>query len=240
MKKRIEFLPSTLEERKKFYEKELSIKKFKQWLKKNNLPIPQICAIDAGTETKITLKKEWKNTLFYFPFSELKEKIKKYCPEDVYYDRNQYKNPEKVLKTLNFNSWIAQELVFDIDADNLPGCECKNNQKVCYRCLKIAYKSALNMKLFLQRKGFKKIGIVYSGRGFHIHVFDKNAFRLTIKKREKLNKELADFPIDEWVSRGYIKLIRMPYTLNGLVSKECLPIDRELSLIKTFQLTNTK
>jgi len=233
MKKRIEFTPATLEKRKEFYEKEFSINKFKQWLKKNNLPLPQICAIDAGTETKIALKKELRNTLFYFPFSELKEKIKKYCPEDVYYDRNQYKNSNNVLKTLNFNNWLAQELVFDIDADNLE-CECKNNQKVCYRCLKIAYEYALKIKLFLQSKGFKKIGIVYSGRGFHIHVFDKNAFRLTIKEREKLNKELSDFPIDEWVSRGYIRLIRMPYTLNGLVSKKCLPVDAKFDIRKNF------
>ena len=51
------FRESTLNERKEFYEKEFKLKPMISWFKKNNLRFPQICAIDAGTETKIAKKR---------------------------------------------------------------------------------------------------------------------------------------------------------------------------------------
>lgn len=54
MKKRaFPFRSSTLTERKEFYEKEFSIEKAKEWFRKNKMPLPQLCAIDSGTETRI-------------------------------------------------------------------------------------------------------------------------------------------------------------------------------------------
>src|SRR3989338_6437417 len=113
----MEFRKSTLNERKEFYEKEFSIAKVKAWFKKNNMPLPQLCAVDAGSESGIILDKKNKDKMLYFKFSELKGKIKKYLPEDIYYDRNRYKSPDKILKTLDFNNLknrVSEELVFDI------------------------------------------------------------------------------------------------------------------------------
>ncbi|VVB80461.1 DNA primase small subunit PriS [uncultured archaeon] len=231
MKKKREFRPATLDERKKFYETEFSIKKVKKWFKKNNLPTPQLCAIDTGTETGITLKKEWKNTLFYFPFNKLEEKIKKYCPEDVYYDRNIYTNPNEVLNTLKFETYIGQQLVFDIDLDNLRG---KKNQKINSENIKRAYGITKKMVTVLKNNGFKKMQIVYSGRGFHIHVFDKKAFTLRDYERKKLNKTLKEFPIDPWVSAGHIRLIRMPYSLHGMISRKVIPIMNSFNETETI------
>ena len=39
-----------------------------------------------------------------------------------------------------------------------------------------------------------------------------------------MNKKFRDYPIDPWVSRGFIRLIRMPYSLNGLVSRVVKPV----------------
>jgi DNA primase catalytic subunit len=221
----IPFRPSSLSERSIFYDREFSITKVKNYFKKNKIKLPQICALDAGTETGIIINKKLKNMMLYLPFSELKEKIKKYIPEDVYYDRNTYLNPKKVLKNLNFNSWISQELVFDIDSDNIK-CTHKRNQPLCKECLKKAYKSAIRMKK--QLKGyFKRIVIVYSGRGFHIHILDKKSYNLSIKEREKLNRMVSKFPIDPWVSKGYIRLIRMPYSLNSLISRKVIPLNKK-------------
>jgi DNA primase catalytic subunit len=221
MKKETEFRPATLEERKKFYEKEFSVEKVKMWLKENSLPIPQLCAIDAGTDTKIILKKEWKNSLFYFPFDKLKEKIKKYWPEDIYYDRNIYINPKKVLINLKFEPYTRQQLVFDIDLDNMGK---KENQKINSKNINRAYRIAKKMIAILKKEGFRKMQILYSGRGFHIHIFDKGGFDLTNSERERLNKKLKKFPIDPWVSAGHIRLIRMPYSLHGMVSRKVIPI----------------
>src|SRR3989344_4201577 len=221
--KNFPFRHSTLSERKEFYEKEFSVSKIKKWFKSNNLPLPQLCALDPGSETKIILDKKLKNNLLYFSFNQLPRKIKQYIPEDVYYDRNIYKDYKKILKTLKFNNYFSQELAFDVDADNII-CDHPKNKSVCKKCLNKIYKAALKMKGEINDLGFKKIEIVYSGRGFHVHVMDKKASLLSVKERSSLNKKFKKFPIDPWVSRGYIRLIRMPYSLNSLVSRKTMPI----------------
>ncbi len=232
-RKKEEFRVSTLAEREQFYAKEFSVSKVKSWFRKNNLPLPQLCAVDAGSESGIILDKKQKNKMLYFKFSELNEKIKKYVPEDIYYDRNRYKNPDKILKTLDFNNLnnrVGEELVFDIDVDNF---KQKNKKgKINNENLKKLYKIALKMRKELLNIGFKKIGIIYSGRGFHVHVFDKKASLLNVKQRDQLNKKLKNYPIDPWVSRGYIRLIRMPYSLHGLVSKIVTPVNNRNFEIK--------
>ena len=164
------FRESTLNERKEFYEKEFKLKPMISWFKKNNLRFPQICAIDAGTETKIAKKREWENSLFYFHFRDLNKKIKKYIPEDIYYDRNIYKNPNLRFKNLGHYNFLldknvlAQELVFDIDADNI-SCHHEKSQQICDLCLQKAYNSTIKLNSTLHKKfNFKKTAIVYSGR----------------------------------------------------------------------------
>jgi len=215
------FRASTLKEREEFYEKEFDLEIVIKWFREKGMKLPQLCAVDAGTETGIIVNKKMSGILFYFKFEELKEKIKKYVPEDIYYDRNIYTNPEEILDTLNFNNPISQELAFDIDADNLR-CDCKN-KNICDSCIDLAFEWAKKMKKELKRE-FKQVEIIYSGRGFHLHVFDKKAFLLNAKERELLNKKFSNFPIDKWVSGGYIRLIRLPYSLNGLVSRKVIPL----------------
>lgn len=219
-----EYRPTTLLERKAFYESEFSLNKVRSWFRGRALP--QLCAVDAGSDTKVIIDRRLKDKLLYFPFSELKEKIGKYLPEDVYYDRNTYENPATVLENLdfrNFRKHLKQELAFDIDVDNIP-CRHPRGQEVCDLCLSKAFGGALDMKKKLDGE-FSKVKLVYSGRGFHIHVLDERAFHLTIKERARLSRRFSVYPIDPWVSRGYIRLIRMPYTLNALVSRIVKPVD---------------
>ena len=224
MKKSYDFRAASLYERREFYEKEFSVKKVKKWFKDNRMRLPQICAVDAGSETRIIIDKKLAGEMLYFKFSELKKKIKKYSPEDVYYDRNFYEDAEKKLKKLKLGEWAKQELVFDIDADNIK-CDHGKGKQICKKCLKKAYNWTLKMKKVLEEKfRFVKTRIVYSGRGFHIHVLDKRAFLLSKEERQGLVKKLNKFPIDPWVSRGYIELIRLPYSLNGLVSRKVIPL----------------
>ena len=67
--------------------------------------------------------------------------------------------------------------------------------------------------------------IVYSGRGFHIHVLDKETHKMKYAERKRLANQIKeDYPIDEWVSSGNMRLIRLPYSLHGMVSRICLPL----------------
>jgi len=228
MKKR-EFRASSLQERKEFYEKEFNIEKVKKWFFDNGMQLSQLCALDAGSETGIIIDKKLKGEMLYFPFSELKKKIKKYIPEDLYYDRNIYENPNAILRTLQFDKFLLQELVFDIDADNII-CDCEKAE-LCDPCITKTFRWAKKMKKELE-KDFDDVKLVYSGRGFHVHILDKRAFKLSVNERIKLNKKFSDYPIDPWVSKGHIRLIRMPYSLNGLVSRKVIPIENNLKFNK--------
>lgn len=218
--KKGEFRVSSLKERREFYEKEFEIGKVRKWFRKNKLK-PQICAIDAGSDTGIIIDKKLKGFMLYFHFSELGKKIKKYVPEDIYYDRNFYENPGLELKKLKFREWKKQELVFDIDADNI-SCSCES---LCLKCLGKAYSKTLEMRKVLREKfGIRKIQIVYSGEGFHLHVLDEKTFNWGIKERKEFVKNFERFPIDSWVSTGNVSLIRLPYSLNSTVSRKTIPL----------------
>ena len=225
-----QFRPATLQERSEFYEKEFSIEKVKSWFALNNLPLPQFCAVDAGSESGVIISTKLKNQLLYFPFQELSKKIKQYLPEDIYYDRNVYRNPKKVLQTLKFREIKKQELAFDVDADNI-FCRHPPKERVCCKCLRKAHFWALKLDKEL-KKIFNKTALVYSGRGFHIHVLDKKAFLLSSKERSKLNKKFSKYPVDPWVSNGHSPLIRLPYSLNSPVSRITMPLSSKEKFIK--------
>ncbi len=216
------FRSSTIAERRKFYREEFSLSAVKRWFRDCALTLPQICALDAGTETNIILNPALKNTLLYFPFEELRQKIKQYAPEDIYYDRAYYADPLRILATLRFQKALSQELVFDVDADNIP-CRYHNRKKICEHCIAQVYKAALAIIDNLKHR-FKTIALVYSGRGFHIHVLDREAFFLSHDERRRLTQNFSRYPIDPWVSEGKIHLIRMPYSLNALVSRRVTPL----------------
>jgi len=73
---------------------------------------------------------------------------------------------------------------------------------------------------------FGNIRVVYSGRGFHLHVLDSSVLWWTRKKRLNFANSLIKkgFVMDEWVTAGGIRMIRLPYSLNGLVSRIAMPL----------------
>lgn len=239
----MKFKVSNLKDRELFYKNEFNIKKVASFFKKK----PQLFAIDCGTETKIIKdKSKYKKIINLKPdinYKELKERLIYYLPEDVYYDRNVYKNPNKCLKFKNCflcKNFLGQELAFDIDPENITCKKCgrKKFPKFCIHSLRIALEDSLNLYKEL-KKEFKKVKIVYSGRGYHIHVFDKRAYKLSIRERGNLNNKYIRYHIDPWVSYGKIRLIRLPYSLNSLVSRIVIPL--KLKEIKKFNpLSNKK
>lgn len=231
------FRPATLAERKSFYEKEFSLKKAMSWFGNKK---PQLIAIDAGTDTKTIKNKSWSNILFYCYLEEIEEKIKKYIPEDIYYDRNIYKRPELRFNNLNHYNFlsdsnvIGQELIFDVDANNIL-CNHPKNQLVCNSCLQKMWQETKKLSAELKNKlGFKRIKIVYSGKGFHVHVQDKSAYSLTKQERINITRKLNHYPIDSWVSNGNIELVRFPFSLNAQVSRVAIPIKKTFNPKETI------
>ena len=223
------FIPSTLKQRSSFYKNEFEIKKVEHYFKIK----PQFLALDLGTETRIIKNKKDLNKLkiIKVDFKTLKRELISYQPEDVYYDRNIYKDPNKCLKELCFKkcpgcrNWLGQEFAFDLDANNIK-CKCKTKEKICEICLNKA--KELTLKFYKDlKKDFRNVHVIYSGRGFHLIIKDKKAYKFSIKQRNSLNKKFTKYPIDPWVSQGKIRLMRLPYSLNALVSRITTPIKIE-------------
>jgi DNA primase catalytic subunit len=223
---------SILEERKQFYTSEFNLKKVAQWFKEGVGKTK--FAIIIGRHTKIypeKYKEDAETTIIideYKNLEDLRQQILEFLPEAVYYDRSVY--DEKDCKT-------GQELAFDLDPENIT-CpihgtlddKMKRMQGLsfCELELEMVKQEAVGLCEFLERS-FSEVKAVYSGRGFHIHVLDPKAYQMSIQKREELAQKVknAGFHIDSWVTSGEMRLIRLPWSLNGLVSRIVLPLTKK-------------
>ncbi len=228
---------SSLRERKEFYEKEFNEKKAKSWL---NFVNRDVVVLDLGSDSGIYKKgtrPRDKKSMLYFEKKKIKQELRKkllsYLPEDAYYDRNIYDTKGKI---------ISQELIFDLDPENIECENCANYKNIysfCPDCFNEVKRQTAKLYKELSKK-FRRLKIVYSGRGFHIHVIDKKAYIMSFKERKKLTKSLLKkgYAIDEWVSEGNIDLVRLPYSLHGLVSRIVTPLT--LAQLKNITLESHK
>jgi len=223
---------STLEERRQFYTGNFSPQKAAEWFHQG-LGRTKFAVI-IGRHTKIypqKYKQDASTTIIieeYQTIRDIQTQILEFLPEAVYYDRNVYDANDRK---------VGQELAFDLDPENITcpihgtlADKMKQLQGLsfCELELEMVKKEAVGLYGFLSER-FDDVRAVYSGRGFHLHVLDSNAYILTVEERLELSKEvkLVGFHIDEWVTSGEMRLIRLPYSLNGLVSRIVLPLTKQ-------------
>jgi len=223
---------TTIEERNEFYMREFDTKKVQEWFGKRFDRTK--FAVIMGKHTKIYLEKyqeDAETTVIideYQTLKDVQDQIVDFLPEAVYYDRNVYDIDDQI---------IGQELAFDLDPENVT-CPVHGNLEdkmerqqglsFCEIELEIVRKEAIELYEYLQSQ-FSDLRAVYSGRGFHLHVLDKDAYAKSIAERLSLAREVKQkgFHIDEWVSSGEYRLIRLPFSLNGLVSRIVLPLKKK-------------
>jgi len=222
---------STLKERKEFYQKEFNAEKLKDWFPNWNENSAVKFAVIIGRHTRIFPRKygeDASTTIIideYNDFEDVKIQILEFLPESAYYDRNVYNEKDKV---------VGQELAFDLDPENLTcpihgtlADKMKRHQGLAFCELELNMVKKETIKLHEElEKQFSQMRVVYSGRGFHIHVFDKEPFTWSYRKKQTLAKGLKKkgFLIDEWVTTGGMRLIRLPYSLHGMVSRIVLSV----------------
>lgn len=221
---------STLEEREQFYRQELNIEKVRQWFEGRKEKI--VFAVIIGRHTKIypeKYKEDASTTIIIDEYKDLEDvrgQIIEFLPESAYYDRNVYDKENKT---------IGQELAFDLDPENIT-CPIHGSLtdkmgrgqglSFCKLELQMVKEQTINLYEYLE-KMFSFMRIVYSGRGYHIHVFDEDAYKMSYSERRKFAKNLKakGFPIDRWVTSGGMRLIRLPYSLHGMVSRIAIPVN---------------
>ena len=172
----------------------------------------------------------------------LRRYLLKYLPEGVYYDRNVYSSLAATRKArLDYTrAWrsrlfLGQELVFDLDPENLDcpihgdiEAKMRRHQGLSFCDWEFAEVRRQTATLYdeLARR-WDDLRVVYSGRGFHVHVLDAAAFHLPRKERTKIASTVSRrYAIDEWVTSGEMRLIRLPYSLHGMVSRIVIPVPR--------------
>jgi DNA primase catalytic subunit len=223
---------ATLEERKEFYTQEVDLQKVAGWFKGgfSNTKF----AVIMGRHTKIfpeKYKQDASTTIIVDEYKNLEDarrQILEFLPEAVYYDRNVYDIKDNK---------IGQELAFDLDPENITcpihgsladKMKRKQGLSFCEIEFDMVKNEASGLYEFLAER-FLDLIIVYSGRGFHLHVLDPEAYKLTTNERLNLAQQAkqAGFHIDDWVTSGEFRLIRLPYSLNGLVSRIVWPLKKD-------------
>lgn len=172
----------------------------------------------------------------------LRPYLLKYLPEGVYYDRNAYASVDSFrgsgadyARPWRSRWFLGQELAFDLDPENLDcpihgdiDAKMRRHQGLSFCDWEFTEvrRQAANLHDILAKR-WSDLFIVYSGRGFHIHVFDEEAFRLSKTQRARIASRFGRrYAIDEWVTSGEMRLIRMPYSLHGMVNRVVIPVPR--------------
>lgn len=176
----------------------------------------------------------------YDALNDLQKYCEKYRPESVYYDRNVYRNWKDARDgskdVARLGRTFGQQLAFDIDPENFDcpihgSLENKLNRhqglSFCRLELQLAQDQAIKLSDQLSKQ-FNDVRVVYSGRGFHVHVLDEDTFFWSRKKRVAMVRSLTrrGYLMDEWVAVGNMRLIRLPHSLNGLVSRVVTPLEK--------------
>jgi DNA primase catalytic subunit len=235
---------ATLGERGEFYRKEFDLKKVKGWFSCTGRR-KTVFAVVIGRHTRIFPEKyrdDASTTILideYTGLKDVKRQLLDFLPEGVYYDRNIYDEAGVV---------AGQEIAFDLDPENFTCSvhgtlmEKMNRHQGLSFCkieLRMVKKETVRLYEELERQ-FSSLQIVYSGRGFHIHLFDVDTFVWSYQKKKRFARELKKkgFVIDEWVTTGGMRLIRLPYSLHGMVSRIVMPL--EVDEVLSFDPVNDR
>ncbi|MEM2907780.1 MAG: DNA primase catalytic subunit PriS [Candidatus Hadarchaeales archaeon] len=108
--------------------------------------------------------------------------------------------------------WLKSELVFDVDAKDLPlkSCNCASGM-VCEKCLEDARQISLQFAETMRSDlDLHNIHFVFSGRGFHIRVTDESVMRFEQTERAKVVEYVTGcvVPTDVAMTLGYSRVFR--------------------------------
>ncbi|HID08897.1 TPA: DNA primase [Candidatus Micrarchaeota archaeon] len=236
------FRPSTLEERRAFYRSRFRAGLAWGWVRE--LFDRPVFAVKIAGRTDIydprfrdLVERNVKAVYISSVRSpeDLRRKALFYAPEGIYYWRNRvldygrcrrcpHKRERKCLLCFSCPNFLGQELVFDVDPENFCRGRFRDFTSFTLDCFYKARDAAVEIYESMEEQ-YSDVRAVFSGRGFHIHVLDEDAWRLSPEERKELVEGFRG--ADPWVTRGEAALIRLPYSLNAVVNKEVTPLTKK-------------
>ncbi len=145
--------------------------------------------------------------------SSLSNFLRERAPYSAYSSVSYYEKPERR------EGYLRAELVFDIDAKDLPPTlkKCCSAGEVCEKCLDTSKRFVLSLKdIFEGDFAIKGLHYIYSGRGYHLRILDPDVMGFTDVERAYIldyisgSQEISGTPkVDRWLSpRGYTKIFK--------------------------------
>jgi len=131
--------------------------------------------------------------------AQLQGMLTRFAPYGVYSSVSLYRTPERR------EGWLGAELVFDVDAKDLPvrGCECSRGE-VCSTCLEEAKQHVLGIAEVLRDDfALSEMHFVYSGRGYHLRVTDEEVMQLGSRERAEILDYVAAGVLPETPELGF-------------------------------------
>jgi DNA primase small subunit len=120
-------------------------------------------------------------------------------PTHVYYSTALYQNPSA--PTMDAKVWKGADLIFDLDADHIPGSEGLTYEEMLARIKKEMVR--LLDDFILDDLGFseKDLEVTFSGgRGYHAHIYSDKVLQLRSHERSEIVDYVAGTDLDfEWV-----------------------------------------
>ncbi len=152
----------------------------------------------------------------FYDIRDLADYIRLSAPYAVYSSIALYDEPREM------RGWRGAELVFDIDAKDLPLRRCDHEPgKVCPICLDDAKELARDTLIVLKEDfGLDNVHVIYSGRGYHVRALDDWVMKLDSKAREKVleyvsaAEEVTFNDLNEkrvMLSSGYFRVFRLRF-----------------------------
>lgn len=184
---KIEYLtPASPEERKKYYREEWDIKQVPDFIAQSIQE--REFGFDHVGRGPNDRYKVFRNTDLLKRFLKVRTPFAAYCSV-AYYDKPRRRD-----------KWTKAELVFDVDAKDIPirTCECEG---VCEICLNEAREIVCGIiDTLKQDLGLKNIHIIYSGRGYHVRVLDDDVTQVNSDVRSQIVKYIvgAEVPENEY------------------------------------------
>ena len=143
----------------------------------------------------------------------LEKFLRNRTPYSAYSSVSYYEKPG------NREGYMKAELVFDIDAKDLPTYmkKCCKQGSICEICLETAKQYILSLKdIFQGDFGVKKIYYIYSGRGFHMRILDPDVMEFTDVERAYILDYLSgsqalkgSAKVNRWLApRGYTRIFK--------------------------------
>ena len=238
--------PAGLAERRRFYARLMDYPAAERWF--SAFPGERVFALILGRHSGVYPRRfrALKNISLLVEDAravrDLRPYLLKYLPEGVYYDRNAYASVAGARGArLDYaHAWrsrffLGQELAFALAPENL---DCPVHGDIVAKMRRHQGLSFCDWEFEETRRQaadlhdalaaeWSRLAVVYSGRGFHVHVLDAEAYGLTKRERTALARRYGRrFALDEWVTSGEMRLIRLPFTLHGMVSRLVVPVPR--------------